>query len=99
MITFPKAELLTSAILNLLLNAIQAAGEGGAVELRTCRDEPAWIKIEITDNGPGPSVAVESKMFEPLVSTKREGVGLGLALVAMPLSNLAVKLIGVVKTV
>ncbi len=35
------------------------------------------MRIEVRDNGPGPAADVESKMFEPLVSTKREGVGLG----------------------
>ncbi len=35
-ITFPQAELITSAVLNLLLNAIQAAGERGLIGLHTC---------------------------------------------------------------
>ena len=83
-IEFSRGELLTSAVLNLLLNAIQAGGQAGRIELRTKMDDskPAWLAIEISDNGPGPTPEVQSRMFDPLVTTKREGVGLGLALVA-----------------
>ena len=81
-ITIRQSELLTSAVLNLLLNAIQAAGQDGRVGLRTARSTPGWLSIEISDNGPGPTLEVQSRMFDPLVTTKREGVGLGLALVA-----------------
>ena len=34
----------------------------------------------IRDNGPGPSTEIEKSMFEPFATTKREGVGLGLAM-------------------
>ena len=81
-ITIRQSELLTSAVLNLLLNAIQAAGQDGLIGLRTARCTPGWLSIEISDNGPGPTPEVQARMFEPLVTTKREGVGLGLALVA-----------------
>ncbi len=54
LITFPKAELLTSAILNLLLNAIQAAGEGGAVELRTCRMSRRGSRLRLLTMGRDP---------------------------------------------
>ncbi len=86
---FQRCELLTSAILNLLLNAIQAAGQGGRVDLATAVTEAAWLAIEISDNGPGPTADVQARMFSPLVTTKREGVGLGLALVAKAARELA----------
>ncbi len=88
-IEFQDAETLSSAVLNLLLNAVQAAGQGGRVGLRTAAALPGWLSIEVSDNGPGPSAEVQAKMFEPLVTTKREGVGLGLALVAKAAKQLA----------
>jgi signal transduction histidine kinase len=83
-----QSELLTSAILNLLLNAIQAAGQGGQIKLLATNSTPGWLMIEIRDNGPGPSAEVQARMFDPLVTTKREGVGLGLALVAQAAKEL-----------
>lgn len=85
---FQQSELLTSAILNLLLNAIQAAGQGGQIKLLATDETPGWLMIEISDNGPGPSAEVQARMFDPLVTTKREGVGLGLALVAQAAKEL-----------
>jgi signal transduction histidine kinase len=83
------SELLTSAVLNLLLNAIQAAGHGGHIKLLAANQTPGWLLIEISDNGPGPATEVQARMFDPLVTTKREGVGLGLALVAQAAKELA----------
>ncbi len=74
-------DLLESAILNLLLNAIQAAGQSGKTRL-TSRLCGGGLQIEVVDNGPGPAEEIQRKMFEPLVTSKREGVGLGLTLVA-----------------
>ena len=88
-ITFRKSDLLTSAILNLTLNAIQAAGQGGRIRMQTSDSTPGWLEIEIRDNGPGPTAEVQTRMFDPLVTTKREGVGLGLALVAQAAKELA----------
>jgi signal transduction histidine kinase len=64
--------------LNLLGNAAEAAGPGGWVEVRI---EPAqaWCNIEVTDSGPGPPADVASRLFEPFVTSKEGGVGLGLA--------------------
>jgi signal transduction histidine kinase len=69
---------------NLLQNAIEAAGPGGrvAVELRRVRqDAPAGdcCVIEVADSGPGPPARIATRLFEPFVTSKREGVGLGLA--------------------
>jgi signal transduction histidine kinase len=64
-------------ILNVLGNAVEAAGPGGnvIVELKpgkTC-------VLEISDTGPGPAAEVAERLFEPFVTGKSEGVGLGLA--------------------
>jgi signal transduction histidine kinase len=70
---------LRSAVLNLTLNAIEAAGPGGDVSLAAVsnRDE-VWI--EVVDSGPGPSADLAGILCEAFVSSKPEGVGLGLAI-------------------
>jgi len=87
-----------TAVLNLSLNALEAAGEGGRVELAVLADcEPSedepqaeafqdggshqWsIVVEVRDSGDGPVSEVSDSLFEPFVTSKPEGVGLGLAL-------------------
>jgi signal transduction histidine kinase len=76
----PGQELVRSAILNLIMNAIQAAGNRGEVQLRSIL-ENGNLDIQVRDNGPGPNAAVQDRMFEPFVTSKAEGVGMGLALV------------------
>ena len=70
---------LRAAVLNLALNAIEAAGPGGRVvlDLKECDGERI---IEVSDTGPGPPPAMQATLFDPFVTTKPEGVGLGLAL-------------------
>lgn len=68
------------ALLNLVLNALEAAGIGGEVEL-SCRDEGrSGVRIVVADNGAGPPEALQPRLGEPFVTGKPEGVGLGLAL-------------------
>ena len=78
---FVQADLesLRAAILNLATNAIEAAGSGGAVTMKTMRSAGSVI-VEIGDTGRGPAPAVADSLFDPFVTTKPEGVGLGLAL-------------------
>jgi signal transduction histidine kinase len=75
-----------AAVLNLVRNAIEAAGPGGEVEVRCSEtvsdDSSHCIVIEVLDNGDGVAVEMESRIFDPFVTTKREGVGLGLTQVA-----------------
>jgi signal transduction histidine kinase len=72
-------ESLRAAILNLATNAIEAAGSGGEVAMTITRSAEAAI-VEIADSGHGPPVSVADSLFDPFVTTKPEGVGLGLAL-------------------
>ncbi len=68
-------------LLNVMGNAIEAAGPGGWVEvtLRREQDSGRTVVIEVSDSGPGPSPEVAAKLFEPFVTGKPEGIGLGLA--------------------
>jgi len=70
---------LRAAVLNLALNAIEAAGPGGSValDLKECAGERM---IQVSDTGPGPPREVEATLFDLFVTGKAEGVGLGLAL-------------------
>jgi signal transduction histidine kinase len=70
---------LRGAILNLGLNAIEAAGPGGSVRLDLAEEEHQRI-IEVSDTGPGPPHLLHESLFDPFVTSKPEGSGLGLAL-------------------
>jgi signal transduction histidine kinase len=68
-----------AAVLNMTLNAIEAAGQGGTVSLEAfARD--GEVMIEVVDSGPGPPAELANELFDPFVTSKKEGVGLGLAL-------------------
>ncbi len=71
---------LRAAVLNLALNAIEAAGPGGSVRIELVKDHQA-MTIQVSDTGPGPPPELESTLAEPFVTGKPAGVGLGLALV------------------
>ena len=72
--------LLSRAIHNLVLNACEASAEGGTVEIRTVTDGEE-ATVEVADRGPGLAPEVRRRLFEPYVSTKNRGSGLGLSLV------------------
>ena len=72
------ADQLGHVFTNLLGNALDAAGPGGSVEL-LLSETPTAIRIHVSDSGPGPSPEVAGKLFEPFVTGKEQGVGLGLA--------------------
>ncbi|MBM7117410.1 protoglobin domain-containing protein [Archangium primigenium] len=68
------------AFVNLLENAIQAVGEVGTVVL-TASAEQGAVELVLEDSGPGVSEPIRRRMFEPLMTTKVRGIGLGLPLV------------------
>jgi signal transduction histidine kinase len=68
-----------AAVLNVVENAIEAAGPDGRVEV-DCRRAEECLVIDICDDGPGIADAVRETLFQAFVSTKPEGCGLGLAL-------------------
>jgi signal transduction histidine kinase len=73
-------EKMEQAIINVLLNAIEALPVQGQMEIDTKEeDEPARaIRIEISDNGPGVKQDELSYIFDPFFSKKKKGTGIGL---------------------
>jgi len=71
---------LRQALVNLILNAVQAASPAGEVRVRV-RREGSTAAIDVEDTGPGVAESVRGRLFEPLITTKDHGSGLGLALV------------------
>lgn len=78
----PAGQNMVNVLLNLLVNAIEAVGTGGNVQLEfdTVDQTPTSVRWWVRDDGPGPSPEIAASMFEPFASTKPEGVGLGLAM-------------------
>lgn len=72
------AEQIGQLLVNVLTNAIEAAGPGGRVEVRLFEESGRGI-VEVIDSGAGPAPEVAARLFEPFVTGKPEGVGLGLA--------------------
>lgn len=74
---------LEQSLINVINNAIDAAAEAGrlpgCVTVRVAALDKG-VRIEIEDNGPGVSDVVAKHLFEPFVTTKPSGMGLGLAL-------------------
>ncbi len=72
---------LREALINLVLNAMDAMPQGGAITIR-CRQEDMHVIVEVSDTGTGMPPEVKKHCFEPFVSTKgAQGTGLGLAMV------------------
>jgi signal transduction histidine kinase len=64
--------------LNVIGNAIEAAGPGGWVDIAIASGSSTMV-VTVSDSGPGPPAAIAGRLFEPFVTSKSEGVGLGLA--------------------
>jgi two-component system C4-dicarboxylate transport sensor histidine kinase DctB len=93
------AELLSLAITNLVVNAIDAmAGvDSKHISLRARQDDDAlWVEMTIADNGPGLPAQVLEQLFKPFVTTKPadQGLGLGLALCAEYLAAMGAQIQG-----
>jgi hypothetical protein len=71
-------ELIQKVLVNLLLNAREAAGEQGEIRVAT-RGEAGWVTLSVRDNGGGLSPGfVEHSLFRPFKTTKKQGMGIGL---------------------
>ncbi len=73
-------EMLRRALLNLVLNALDALPGGGEIVL-TAVCTPQGLEIEVADSGPGVPAPLLDRLFEPFFTTKPCGTGLGLAIV------------------
>jgi signal transduction histidine kinase len=74
-------QLLRQVLFNLLLNAAQAAGMNGHIQIVTRKAGPAGGVLEIRDDGPGVPPENRQEIFKPYFTTNQKGTGLGLAVV------------------
>jgi signal transduction histidine kinase len=65
---------------NLILNAIQNTPESGAIIVDACRNGESLV-LRVSDSGPGLAADIRERLFEPFVTGRSGGTGLGLALV------------------
>jgi len=98
--TWVDPDQMMQVFLNLLKNASQAAGShGGTIRIHTFYDQSLRLRrkdgahtglplqVEIVDDGPGIPPELQAQIFEPFVSGRENGTGLGLALVSKIISD------------
>ena len=73
---------LQQVVLNLLTNARDAMGHGGEIRIETgtVAERPGWLRLIVSDNGPGIPLERLPKIFDPFYTTKADGTGLGLSI-------------------
>ncbi|MEW6533474.1 MAG: ATP-binding protein [Thermodesulfobacteriota bacterium] len=70
------------AVINLLLNAVEASEEGGRITIWTKaarRNDHRFLELGVRDNGPGVDPTVRPHLFTPFYTSKSRGTGLGLS--------------------
>jgi nitrogen fixation/metabolism regulation signal transduction histidine kinase len=72
-------DLIKGILTNLLENAAEAAGEGGKI-LGVTAEANGRVAIEVHDSGPGLSEQARASLFQPTISFKKRGMGLGLSI-------------------
>lgn len=70
---------LRRAVLNLVINAAEAAGKGGKIAIEMDVRSADEFVIRVDDSGPGIPKELRSKVLEPFFTTKKDGSGMGLA--------------------
>ena len=70
---------LEQVLVNLLQNAVQACADGGTIALAITA-EGKTLRLSVSDDGPGVPAGLRDTLFQPFVTSKREGLGLGLAI-------------------
>ena len=79
-LVFVDPSALSRIVENLLLNAVEAIEDGGTVEVRVARNGDT-LSITVSDDGPGfDREYLENRLFRPFMSTKKNGLGVGLVL-------------------
>jgi two-component system sensor histidine kinase HydH len=83
------ADQITQALLNLLLNALQAVKNGGIINLGACKIDSADERLHlwVEDDGHGISKDNLNKIFDPFFTTREKGTGLGLPIVHKIVEN------------
>jgi nitrogen fixation/metabolism regulation signal transduction histidine kinase len=76
---FVDLDLLKGILTNLLENAAEAAGEGGRILAASSADN-GRVSIEVHDSGPGLTEQARASLFQPTISFKKRGMGLGLSI-------------------
>ncbi len=76
---YAGADLVKGILTNLLENGAEAAGPGGSVDTIT-RLQGDQVAIEIHDSGPGLGAEASRTLFEPTITFKKHGMGLGLSI-------------------
>ena len=74
-----NANQLQQVFVNIILNAIQAMGPGGLLNIVVGSTAGDMAQVQISDNGPGIPEEVRAHIFDPFFTTKQEGTGLGLS--------------------
>ncbi|HEY3122097.1 MAG TPA: ATP-binding protein [Vicinamibacteria bacterium] len=74
------ANQLETAVINLVMNAVQAMPGGDGRIVVSTRTRDGKVEIAVSDNGPGIAPEVQSQIFEPFFTTKESGQGTGLGL-------------------
>ncbi len=74
-------QLLRQALFNLVLNAIQAVGGNGRIQIVTQKTNGSEAILEVRDDGPGVPPERRREIFKPYFTTNQNGTGLGLAVV------------------
>ena len=74
-----QGEQVKQALLNLVLNALQAMPNGGILKV-SLRSLPQEVHVLVSDNGPGIVAEDRERIFNPFVTTRDSGTGLGLAI-------------------
>lgn len=73
---------LSGALANLIQNALQHAGPGARVEVSAIASRDGqWVTLAVEDHGPGVPAHLQQQIFDPFFTTRRNGTGLGLAVV------------------
>jgi signal transduction histidine kinase len=69
---------LQQVLVNLALNALDAMPQGGTLDVRVVRKSENEVELTVTDSGTGIAPDVLNQLFEPFVTAKETGLGLGL---------------------
>jgi len=72
-------EQVKQALLNVMLNAVQAMGNDGTVTVNTCMKDKL-VQVSVRDTGKGINESDAERLFDPFFTTKEKGTGLGLSI-------------------